>query len=155
MSLLRGLVSARTWLAFTHHVAGLCLAIVSFTIVVTGLASGVALLPLALAGLPVLGLTFRFAGGVRGGRRAEFPPPPGPPHPRRARRPGPRLPGPADPAAGHAHQPGHLRQTGLRGAPPAGQPGCLHAHGRRLDCGRGRPHAAAVLETAPRGGTVD
>jgi signal transduction histidine kinase len=72
MSLLRGLVSARTWLAFTHHVAGLFLAIVSFTIVVTGLAVGVALLPLALVGLPVLGLTARFADGFAAAERARF-----------------------------------------------------------------------------------
>jgi signal transduction histidine kinase len=72
MSLLRGLVSARTWLAFTHHVAGLFLAIVSFTIAVTGLAFGVTLLPFALAGLPVLGLTFRFADGFAAVERARF-----------------------------------------------------------------------------------
>jgi signal transduction histidine kinase len=72
MSLLRGLVSARTWLAFTHHLAGLVLAIVSFTLVVTGLALGVGLLPLALAGLPVLGLTTRFADGFAAVERARF-----------------------------------------------------------------------------------
>jgi signal transduction histidine kinase len=72
MSLLRGLVSARTWLAFTHHVAGLFLAIVSFTIAVTGVALGVGLLPLALAGLPVLGLTFRFADGFAAVERSRF-----------------------------------------------------------------------------------
>jgi signal transduction histidine kinase len=72
VSLLRGLVSARTWLAFTHHVAGLVLAIVSFTLVVTGFALGVGLLPLALAGLPVLGLTTRFADGFAAVERARF-----------------------------------------------------------------------------------
>jgi signal transduction histidine kinase len=72
MSLIRGLVSARTWLAFTHHVAGLVLAVASFTIVVTGLACGVALLPLAFAGLPVLGLTARFADGFAAVERARF-----------------------------------------------------------------------------------
>jgi signal transduction histidine kinase len=72
MSLLRGLVSARTWLAFTHHVTGLVLAIASFTIVVTGVALGVALLPLALVGLPVLGLTARFADGFAAVERARF-----------------------------------------------------------------------------------
>jgi signal transduction histidine kinase len=61
MSLIRGLVSARTWLAFTHHVAGLVIAVVSFTVVVTGFAVGLCLTPLALAGLPVLGLTVRFS----------------------------------------------------------------------------------------------
>jgi signal transduction histidine kinase len=72
MSLLRGLVSARTWLAFTHHVAGLVLAAAAFTIVVTGVAAGVALLPLALVGLPVLGLTARFADGFAAIERARF-----------------------------------------------------------------------------------
>ena len=72
MSLLRGLVSARTWLAFTHHVVGLVLAIASFTVVVTGLAVGVALLPLALVGLPVLGLTARLADGFAAIERARF-----------------------------------------------------------------------------------
>ena len=72
MSLLRGLVSARTWLAFTHHVAGLALAIASFTIVVTGVALGVGLLPLALVGVPVLGLTSRCADGFAAVERARF-----------------------------------------------------------------------------------
>ncbi|MGH3248067.1 MAG: sensor histidine kinase, partial [Trebonia sp.] len=72
MSILRGLVSARTWLAFTHHVAGLFVAIASFTIVVTGVAVGVCLLPLALVGLPVLGLTARFTDGMAAIERARF-----------------------------------------------------------------------------------
>ena len=72
MSLIRGLVSARTWLALTHHVAGLFLAIGYFTVVVTGLAVGVALLPLGLAGLPVLGLTARLADGFAAIERGRF-----------------------------------------------------------------------------------
>ncbi len=72
MSLLRGLVSARTWLAFTHHVVGLVLAIASFTIVVTGVAVGVALLPLALVGLPVLALTARLSDVFAAVERARF-----------------------------------------------------------------------------------
>jgi hypothetical protein len=55
MSLIRGLVSARTWLAFTHHAVGLVLSIASFTIVVTGFAVGLATTPLAFVGLPVIG----------------------------------------------------------------------------------------------------
>jgi signal transduction histidine kinase len=91
MSLLRGLVSARTWLAFTHHVAGLFLAVVSFSIAVIGLALGVALLPLALAGLPVLGLTFRFADVLAAVERGRF-----------ALLVGTRIPAvPADPARGY------------------------------------------------------
>jgi signal transduction histidine kinase len=72
MSLIRGLVSARTWLAFIHHVAGLFLAVASFTIVVAGVAVGVALLPVALVGLPVLALTARFADGFAAVERARF-----------------------------------------------------------------------------------
>src|ERR1700677_4341467 len=72
MSLIRGLVSARTWLAFTHHVVGLVLAVASFTVVVTGVAVGVTLLPIAFLGLPVLGLTARFADGFAAIERARF-----------------------------------------------------------------------------------
>ncbi|MGH3280134.1 MAG: sensor histidine kinase [Trebonia sp.] len=72
MSLLRGLVSARTWLAFTHHVAGLVLAVASFTVVVTGFAVGLTLTPLALVGLPVMGVTVRFASAFACVERARF-----------------------------------------------------------------------------------
>ena len=64
MSLLSGLVSPRTWLAFVHHVTGLVLGVVSFVVVVAGLTVGFSLLPLALVGLPVLGLITRFATGL-------------------------------------------------------------------------------------------
>jgi signal transduction histidine kinase len=84
-------VSARTWLAFTHHMAGLVLAVVSFTVVVTGVAAGVTLLPVALAGLPVLGLTVRFADRFAALERARF-----------ALLLGARVPDcPADPARGY------------------------------------------------------
>jgi signal transduction histidine kinase len=92
MSLLRGLVSARTWLAFTHHVAGVILAVASFTVVVTGLAVGLALMPVALVGLPVAGLTLRFSAGFAAVERRRFalllgrPVPPWPADPRRAYR---------------------------------------------------------------------
>jgi signal transduction histidine kinase len=72
MSLVRGLVSARTWLAFTHHLAGLCLSIVMFTLVVVGTTLGIGLLPLALAGMPVLGLTARFKDWAAAVERARF-----------------------------------------------------------------------------------
>jgi signal transduction histidine kinase len=61
MSLIRGLVSARTWLAFIHHVVGFALGIVSFVLVVTGFAVGLATTPLALVGLPVIGVAVRFS----------------------------------------------------------------------------------------------
>src|ERR1700743_567082 len=60
MSLIRGLVSARTWLAFINHLVGLALGIVSFVIVVTGFTVGLATTPLALVGFPVIGLAVRF-----------------------------------------------------------------------------------------------
>jgi hypothetical protein len=72
MTLLRGLVSARTWLAFTHHVLGLAVAVVSCTVVVAGFAVGLCLTPLALVGLPVLGLTVRFATAVGCAERGRF-----------------------------------------------------------------------------------
>jgi len=55
--------SARTWLAMVYLVSGLPLAVVVFSLAVTGLALGVGLLPLALVGLPVLSLTLQ---GCRG-----------------------------------------------------------------------------------------
>ncbi|MDX6344984.1 MAG: hypothetical protein QOH87_5122, partial [Trebonia sp.] len=72
MSLIRGLVSARTWLAFVHHVIGLVLAVASFTIVVTGLAVGLATAPLAFVGLPVIGVTTRFSTAFAAVERARF-----------------------------------------------------------------------------------
>ncbi|HVT71125.1 MAG TPA: sensor domain-containing protein, partial [Trebonia sp.] len=62
MSLIRGLVSARTWLAFVHHLLGMVIGLVSVTVVVVFLTLGLALTPLALAGLPVIGIAVRFAG---------------------------------------------------------------------------------------------
>ncbi len=72
MSLIRGLVSARTWLAFIHHIAGLLLGIASFVVVVTGLAVGLATTPLALVGFPVIGLTTRFSSAFACVERARF-----------------------------------------------------------------------------------
>ncbi len=72
MSLIRGLVSARTWLAFVHHVAGFVLGIASFVIVVTGFAVGLATVPLALVGLPVIGVTVRLASAFARVERARF-----------------------------------------------------------------------------------
>jgi signal transduction histidine kinase len=61
MFLVRDLVSPRTWLAMTSHLAGLVLGIAAFVVVVTGLCLGYSLLVLALVGLPLLGLTLRLA----------------------------------------------------------------------------------------------
>jgi signal transduction histidine kinase len=61
MFLLRDLVSARTWLAMVHHLVGLFIGIAIFVPVITGFSLGVGLLPLALVGVPVLGLTLWIA----------------------------------------------------------------------------------------------
>src|SRR5437764_1195028 len=61
MFLLRDLVSPRTWLAMTSHLAGLFLGLAVMVVYVTGLCLGFSLLVLALAGLPILGLTLRAA----------------------------------------------------------------------------------------------
>jgi signal transduction histidine kinase len=61
MFLVRDLVSPRTWLAMTSHLAGLVLGIAAFVVIVTGLCLGYSLLVLALVGLPLLGLTLRLA----------------------------------------------------------------------------------------------
>jgi len=66
------LVSARTWLAFTHHVAGLFISIAVFTLTTALLVTGVVTLPLALVGLPVLGLLLRFGDGLSRFERARF-----------------------------------------------------------------------------------
>jgi signal transduction histidine kinase len=72
MSLIRGLVSARTWLAFTHHIVSFFLGTASFVVVVAGLAVGLATTPLALVGFPVIGLTTRFATAFGHLERARF-----------------------------------------------------------------------------------
>jgi signal transduction histidine kinase len=61
MFLLRDLVSPRTWLAMTSHLAGLFTGLLVMVVVVTGLSLGFSLVVLALVGLPLLGLTLRFA----------------------------------------------------------------------------------------------
>jgi signal transduction histidine kinase len=72
MSLIPGLVSPRTWLAFTHHVAGLVIGLAVFLFIAVGLAFGSLFLPLALAGLVLFGVTLRFADGLAGAERARF-----------------------------------------------------------------------------------
>src|SRR5690349_4579749 len=61
MFLLRDLVSPRTWLAMISHLAGLFLGIAILVVVAPVLSLGFSLLVLALAGLPILGLTLRAA----------------------------------------------------------------------------------------------
>ena len=61
MFLVRDLVSPRTWLAMIHHLAGLFIGIVAVVVITVGLSVGFSLLVLALVGLPLLGMTLRFA----------------------------------------------------------------------------------------------
>src|SRR5262245_10376627 len=53
LSVLGALVSPRTWLAVIHLLAGLVIGLVSFTVVVLGIALGIGLLPLFLVCNPV------------------------------------------------------------------------------------------------------
>ena len=59
MFLIRDLVSPRTWLAMTSHLAGLFTGLAAFVVITVGLSLGFSLLVVALAGLPLLGLTLR------------------------------------------------------------------------------------------------
>jgi len=52
-------VSPRTWLAFSHHLAGLIVALAAFVFVVAGVSVGVTVIWLLLAGVPIIGLTLR------------------------------------------------------------------------------------------------
>lgn len=61
MFLIRDLVSPRTWLANIHHGIGLITGFVSFCLLLVGYVLGIGLLPAALAGVPVLGVTQRCA----------------------------------------------------------------------------------------------
>ena len=72
MFLVRDLVSPRTWLAMTSHLAGLFTGLLVFTFIVTGLSLGFSLLVLALAGLPILGLTLRAATWFGAAERARL-----------------------------------------------------------------------------------
>jgi signal transduction histidine kinase len=51
---LREVVSARTWLAFVHLIAGFVVGLVTFTVLLTLLVTSVSLMPVFLAGIPML-----------------------------------------------------------------------------------------------------
>jgi signal transduction histidine kinase len=69
---LGALVSPRTWLAVIHLLAGLVIGIVSFTVVVTGIGLGIALLPVFLVGIAVLVAVIWLAGMFARAERARF-----------------------------------------------------------------------------------
>jgi signal transduction histidine kinase len=70
--LLRPLVSARTWLAITHLLAGSVIGLVAFIFVVTGTSVGAALLPVGLLGIPVLAALMWLCGQLAVVERARF-----------------------------------------------------------------------------------
>ncbi len=72
MFFLRDLVSARTWLAMTQHLAGLLTGIVAVLILSVGLSVGVSLLVVALAGLPLLGVMLRLVDWYARAERARL-----------------------------------------------------------------------------------
>ena len=86
---LRDVVSARTWLAVIHLLAGLVIGTVSFAVVLTGLTAGIGLLAAFLIGVPVLLATLWLCWQFGRAERARFRlllavdiPAPAPPAPR-------------------------------------------------------------------------
>jgi signal transduction histidine kinase len=69
---LRSVVSARTWLAVIHLTAGFFVGVVTFTVLLTGLVTGIALVPVFLAGLPVLAGTLWLGIWIAAAERARF-----------------------------------------------------------------------------------
>jgi signal transduction histidine kinase len=69
---LRAVVSARTWLAVVHLNAGFWVGVVTFTVALTGLATGISLLPVFLTGVPVLAATFWLCIWMARAERARF-----------------------------------------------------------------------------------
>ena len=53
-AVLHALVSARTWLAFVHLIAGFLVGLVTFTVLLALLVTSVSLMPVFLAGIPML-----------------------------------------------------------------------------------------------------
>ena len=126
MFLVRDLVSARTWLAMTQHLAGLLLGFVAIFIVGFGLAFGVGGLFFALVGLPLLGLTLRLAYWFAQEERARFAFLLGAADPglARSRHAGPyRIPVGHHPALADVERAGDLGRARLRTAAAAGQRG--------------------------------
>lgn len=69
---LKSLIAARTWLATIHLLVGPIPATLAFTLVVTGLATGVALIPVALTGVLVLLATVAAARGYAALERRRY-----------------------------------------------------------------------------------
>ena len=65
-------MSPRTWLAFSHHLAGLIVALAAFVFVVAGVSVGVTVIWVLLAGVPIIGLTLRGSRLLAQFERARF-----------------------------------------------------------------------------------
>jgi signal transduction histidine kinase len=72
MFLLRDLVSARTWLAMTNHLAGLFIGTVAIFVFTFGLGCGFSFVFLGLVGIPLLGITLRLASWFARAERARL-----------------------------------------------------------------------------------
>ncbi len=72
MFLLRDLVSARTWLAMTQHLAGLFIGTAAIFVFTFGLGFGFGFIWLGLIGIPLLGVTLRLATWFARAERARF-----------------------------------------------------------------------------------
>jgi signal transduction histidine kinase len=72
MFLVRDLVSPRTWLAMISHLAGLFIGVVGSFVALFGFVFGLGLIPFALVGLPVFGITLRFTEAFAELERARF-----------------------------------------------------------------------------------
>ena len=69
---LRALVSARTWLAVILLMAGLFIGFAMFIVVLVCVVTGIALVPVLLAGVPLLAGTFWLCLWIAGAERARF-----------------------------------------------------------------------------------
>ena len=72
MFLVRDLVSARTWLAMTQHLAGLFIGLAVIFLVTFGLGFGFSFVFIGLIGIPILGVTLRLADWFAQAERARF-----------------------------------------------------------------------------------
>jgi signal transduction histidine kinase len=72
VSVIRDLVSPRTWLAYIHNLTGLVAGLAAGIAVIVFMALGVVGIPLMLIGIPILGLTMRGATGFARFERARF-----------------------------------------------------------------------------------
>jgi signal transduction histidine kinase len=70
--MLRDVVSARTWLAVTHLLAGLATGMIGFSVALAGLVAGIGLLVAFLLGVPVLLVTLWFGWQFARLERARF-----------------------------------------------------------------------------------